>query len=74
MVVLAEKVRPTVEELQRRLEDLEKRAETYKIIADEKLNMAQEKIRSKPLEAVGIVFIGGIVLGVLIGSVLSRRS
>jgi F0F1-type ATP synthase assembly protein I len=64
---MAEKIKPTIEDLQRRLEDMEKMSEKYK-------TMLEERIRSKPLESAGMIFIGGIVLGVLIGAAVSRRS
>lgn len=64
---MAERIKPTIEDLQRRLEEMEKTSEKYKM-------MLEERIRSKPLESAAMIFIGGIVLGVLIGACTSRRS
>lgn len=64
---MSERMKSTAEDLQKRVEDLEKMVGTYK-------GLAEEKIRSKPLESVGIVLLGGVVLGVLIGMAFSRRN
>ena len=64
---MSEKLKSTAEDLNKRVEDLEKMLGTYK-------DAAEDKIRSKPLESVGIVLLGGVLLGVLIGMAVSRRS
>lgn len=64
---MAEKIKPTIEDLQRRLEGMEKITDKYKMVLE-------ERIRSKPLESAGLIFVGGIILGVLIGAAVSRRS
>jgi ElaB/YqjD/DUF883 family membrane-anchored ribosome-binding protein len=64
---MSEKLKSTAEDLNKRVEDLEKMLGTYK-------DATEDKIRSKPLESVGIVLLGGVLLGVLIGMAVSRRS
>ena len=63
---MAEKVKPSIEELQKRIEDIEKAAAKYK-------GLMEEKVRSRPLESVAMFLAGGIVLGILIGLAVSRR-
>ena len=63
---MSERLKSTAEDLNKRVEDLEKMVGTYK-------NLAEDKIKSKPLESVGIVLLGGVLLGVLIGMAVSRR-
>ena len=64
---MTERIKPSIEELHRRIEDMEKVAESYKM-------KLEEGIRSKPLESAGIIFVGGVVLGILVGVAVSRRS
>ncbi len=64
---MAEKVKPTIEELQKKLEDTRKLSEKYR-------NQLEERVTTKPLESAGIIFIVGIILGILIGAATSRRS
>jgi len=57
----------TVEELQKRLGDLKEFTETSRV-------ELEAMIKRRPLESAGVVFLAGIVVGVLIGASISRRS
>ncbi|MEM2942568.1 MAG: hypothetical protein QXT81_04005 [Candidatus Bathyarchaeia archaeon] len=63
---LAERAKMTVEELQKRLGDLKEFAETSRV-------ELEAMIKRRPLESAGVVFLAGVVVGVLIGSAISRR-
>ena len=64
---MAEKIKPTIEDLQKRMQSIEEKAQVYK-------TQLEETIKSKPLQSAGIVFVGGIILGILVGLAVSRRS
>jgi len=64
---LAERAKMTVEELQKRLGDLKEFTETSRV-------ELEAMIKRKPLESAGVVFLAGIVVGVLIGASIARRS
>jgi len=57
----------TVEELQKRLGDLKEFTETSRV-------ELEAMIKRRPLESAGVVFLAGIVVGVLIGASIARRS
>ncbi|MGQ9543352.1 MAG: hypothetical protein ACUVTM_04600 [Candidatus Bathyarchaeia archaeon] len=64
---MAEKVKLSAEELQKRIKEVRDLAEKSKL-------EIEEMLRKRPLESAGVVFIAGIVIGILIGASLSRRS
>jgi len=64
---MSEEKKPTAEELQKKVEDITKLSKEYR---DE----LEEIMKRRPLESAGIIFIAGLVLGILIGTVKSRRS
>lgn len=83
---MSEKVKPTVEELHGNIEDLRKlirkyRAELAKIRIEDVKRLSKEygaelevMIERRPLETAGIIFIVGVILGILLGKSASRRS
>lgn len=64
---MAEKAKLTLEELQKRLGDLKEYAERTRA-------EVEGMIKKKPVESAGVVFIAGIVVGILIGSSIARRN
>ena len=64
---MTEKIKPTMEDLQKRMQNIEETAQMYK-------TQLEETIKSKPLQSAGIIFVGGIILGILVGIAVSRRS
>ncbi len=64
---MAERTKMTVEEIQKRLGDLKEFAETSRV-------ELEAMIKRRPLESAGVVFLAGIVVGVLIGASIARRS
>ena len=62
-----EEVKPTIEDLHKTIKDVKKLADDSKI-------MLEDRMKSKPLESATMIFVAGIVLGVLIGSATARRS
>ena len=64
---MSEKVKPMVEELQKKVEDVTKLANEYRA-------ELEEIMKRRPLESAGIIFVAGLVLGILIGTSTSRRS
>ena len=63
---MAERAKMTVEELQKRLGDLKEFTETSRV-------ELEAMIKRRPLESAGVVFLAGIVVGVLIGASIARR-
>ena len=66
LFVMSEKIKPTIEDLQKRIQSMEQTARMYRA-------QLEETIRSKPLQSVGLIFVGGFVLGILLGVAVSRR-
>jgi len=64
--VMSEKPKITTEELQKRLSDLTELVESSRV-------ELEGMIRRKPLESAGVVFLAGIVVGVLVGASIARR-
>ena len=60
------------EEAKPSIEDLDKVIKDVKKLADDSKVMLEDRMKSKPLESVTMVFMAGVILGILIGS--SRRS
>ena len=63
---MSEEKKPRVEELEKRLEEVRKLVKEYR-------GEFEGIMKRKPIESAGIIFIAGLVLGLLIGS-SSRRS
>jgi len=63
---MSEEKKPTAEELQKKVEDVTKLAKEYR-------GEFEEIMKRRPMESAGIIFIAGLVLGLLIGA-SSRRS
>jgi len=64
---MAEKPKVTIKELQQRIGDIKDYAEKTRL-------EIEEMVRKRPLESAGVVFIAGIVIGILIGTSIARRS
>ena len=64
---MSDEVKPKVEDLQKKIEDVSKLAKEYK-------SELEERMKSRPLQSAGIILIAGLILGVLIGTSVSRRS
>jgi len=62
-----EKVKPTIEDLDKTIKDVKKLADDSKI-------MLENRMKKRPLESATMIFVAGVVLGVLIGSATARRS
>jgi len=60
------------EEAKPSIEDLDKVIKDVKKLADDSKVMLEDRMKSKPLESVTMVFMAGVILGILIGS--ARRS
>jgi hypothetical protein len=58
-------VKPSIEDLDKVIKDVKKLADDSKI-------MLEDRMKGKPLESVTMIFMAGLVLGILIGS--ARRS
>ena len=63
---MSEKIKLTVEDLQKRVQSIEEKARMYR-------TQLEETIKSKPLQSAGLIFVGGFVLGILLGVAVSRR-
>ena len=63
---MSEEKKASVEEIEKRLEDVKKLVNKYR-------GELEEIMKRKPMESAGIIFIAGLVLGLLIRS-SSRRS
>ncbi len=62
-----EEAKPSIEDLHKTIKDVKKLAEDSKI-------MLENRMKSKPLESATMIFMAGLVLGILIGSATARRS
>ena len=60
-----EEAKPSIEDLHKTIKDVKKLADDSKV-------MLEDKVKSKPLESATMIFMIGLVLGILIGS--ARRS
>jgi len=63
---MSKKVKPSAKELQKKIEDLRKLAKEYR-------NELEDRVKTKPLESAGIIFVAGLILGVLIGTSISGK-
>ena len=62
-----EKIKTTIEDLHNTIKDVKKLADDSKI-------MLEDRLKSKPLESATMIFMAGLVLGILICSATARRS
>ena len=60
-------IKPTTEDLYKTIKDVKKLTDDSKI-------MIEDRMKSKPLESATMIFMTGLVLGILIGSATARRS
>jgi F0F1-type ATP synthase assembly protein I len=61
----SEEVKPSIEDLYMKIKDVKK-------IADDSKAIIEKRMRSRPLESAAMIFVGGVILGVLIGSTRRR--
>lgn len=55
------------------IEDLHKRIGEVKDYTEKTRQELQERIKKKPIESAGVIFIAGVIIGLLIGTSISRR-
>lgn len=55
-------------------ENLDKKIKDAKKLADDSKAMLEERMKKRPLESASMIFVAGVILGVLIGSTTARRS
>ncbi len=55
------------------IEDLHKRIGEVKDYTEKTRQELQETIKKKPIESAGVIFIAGVIIGLLIGTSISRR-
>jgi F0F1-type ATP synthase assembly protein I len=56
-----EEAKPSIEDLYMKIKDVRK-------LADESKVMIEKRMKSRPLESAAMIFVVGVILGVLIGS------
>ena len=61
------------EEAKPLIEDLDKTIKDVKKLTDDSKIMIEDRMKSKPLESATMIFMAGVILGVLIGSATARR-
>ncbi len=61
------------EEAKPLIEDLNKTIKDVKKLTDDSKVMLEDRMKSKPLESATMIFMAGVILGVLIGSATARR-
>jgi ElaB/YqjD/DUF883 family membrane-anchored ribosome-binding protein len=52
---------PTIEDLNKKISDVKKLADDSKVVLE-------DKMKSKPLESAAMIFVVGLILGILLGS------
>jgi hypothetical protein len=62
------------EESQLSVEDLQKKIKDVKKLTDDSKVMLEDKMKNRPLESAAMIFVAGVILGVLISSTTARRS
>jgi len=55
------------------IEDL-KKIKDVKKLADDSKAMLEDKMKNRPLESAAMIFVSGVILGVLINSTTTRHS
>ena len=53
--------KPTIEDLNKKIKDVKKLADDSKVVLE-------DKMKSKPMESAAMIFVVGLILGILIGS------
>ena len=61
-----EEAKPTIEDLDKTIKDVKKLTDDSKV-------MLENRMKKRPLESATMIFMAGVVLGVLIGSATARR-
>jgi F0F1-type ATP synthase assembly protein I len=61
-------------ESQPSIEDLQKKIKDAKKLADDSKAVLEDKMKNRPLESAAMIFVAGVILGILIGSATARRS
>ena len=61
------KVKPSIVLGHKKIKDVKKLADDSKVILE-------DRMKSKPLESATMIFMAGLILGILIGSATARRS
>ena len=62
------------EESQLSVEDLQKKIKNVKKLTDDSKVMLEDKMKNRPLESAAMIFVAGVILGVLISSTTTRHS
>jgi len=62
-----EETKPSIEDLHKTIKDVKKLADDSKV-------MLEDRVKRRPLESATMIFMVGLVLGILIGSATARRS
>jgi ElaB/YqjD/DUF883 family membrane-anchored ribosome-binding protein len=57
----SKETKPTIEDLNKKIKDVKKLADDSKIALE-------DKMKSKPLESAAMIFVVGLILGILLGS------
>ncbi len=56
---MSEKVKPSVEELQKKIEDVKSLTKGYS-------TELEERMQTRPFESAGLIFIAGLILGIMV--------
>ena len=74
---MSDKVKPSVEEIHKKIMDMRRtRArllEDIKDLSTEASGELEELVTGNPIESAAIIFLAGLVLGVLVGTATTRR-
>ncbi len=63
-----------IEESKLSIEDLQKKIKDVKKLTDDSKVMLEDKMKNRPFESASMIFVVGVILGLLIGSATARRS
>jgi hypothetical protein len=62
-----------IEESKLSIEDLQKKIKDVKKLTDDSKVILEDKMKHSPLESAAMIFVVGVIVGVLIGSTTARR-